>query len=270
MSVHDIVEGDPPSDILLRRMLEDYRTQRGVCSVSGSVYCTAWVSMVAKPVDGDLVWLFPTSFQYICDHQQKSGGWEGGDFIDEILTSLACLISLKKHEKFENEPSVLSDRIDGAIIFLRDRLTAWDIRKADRVAFEILVPTMLNLLEREGIRFEFPNFNTLLEIKEEKLSKFSFDQLYNYPTPMLFSLEAYIGMIDFDKVKHHLSDGGMMCSPSSTAAYLMNVSEWDDRAEAYLTDAVSNGRRNGEGVVAMVYPMSTFEFAWVHLILHQH
>ena len=71
-------------------------------------------------------------------------------------------------------------------------------------------------------------------------------------------------MIEFNKMKHYLSDGCMMCSPSATAVYLMNISEWDERVESYLRDAVNNGRRNGEGMVAGIYPMSTFEFAWVH------
>lgn len=260
----DVGDDESPSDILLRRMLEDYRSQDGVCSITGSVYCTAWVSMVAKPVEGKLVWLFPASFQYICDHQDERGAWQGGALIDEILTTLACLLSLKKHEADEVEHPQLSDRIARAVAFLRQAFIEWDVTDTDRVAFEILIPTMLELLEQEGVQFSFPNYETLLQLREAKLSKFRLDQLYNYPTPLLFSLEAFIGKIDFDRVRHHLSEGGMMCSPSSTAAYLMNISGWDERAENYLRKAVNNGRRNGEGTVATIYPMAIFELTWVH------
>lgn len=217
--------------------------------------------MVTKPVNGSSMWLFPSSFQYICDQQQSSGGWEGGDVIDEIVNTLACLLSLRYHAKAKCETSKLSERMDRAIAFLNGRLLNWDVKNTERLAFEILVPSMLNLLEREDIVFRFPNRDALLQLREQKMSKFSISQLYKYPSPMLYSLEAFIGIIDFDKVKHHLSDGSMFCSPSSTAAYLMNISEWDERAEMYLTDALRNG--NGNGAVASVYPTGAFEFAWV-------
>jgi hypothetical protein len=70
-------------------------------------------------------------------------------------------------------------------------------------------------------------------------------------------------------MSEHLRDGSMMGSPSSTAAYLMNVSQWDDAAERYLRDAIENGNRLYEGMVTNVFPISTFEFAWVsHSIFH--
>ena len=263
MQKRDVNHVGQTSDLLCR-MLEDYNHGRGICSITGSIYCTAWVSMVAKPESGGFVWLSPSSFQYICDHQQNNGGWEGKDMIDEILNTLACLLSLKHHEKTDGEHSNLTDRIAMAITFLTDRFAEWDITNTDRVAFEILVPALLKQLERHRISFQFASREKLFRLKETKLSKFSLAHLYKYPTPLLFSLEAFVDMIDFNKIRQHLFQGSMMCSPSSTAAYLMNVSEWDERAEQYLRDAVDNGRRNGEGLVAMVYPMSTFELAWVH------
>ena len=195
------------SDDLLRLMLEDYRNQRGVCSVTGSVYCTAWVSMVAKSVNGKLVWLFPTSFQYVCDHQQTNGGWEGSDVVDEIINTLACLLSLKKHKKAQSEPSGLANKISNATKFLNERFLEWDVIKTERVAFEIIIPALLNLLERENIKFNFPCREVLLKLKEAKMSKFSLSQMYKYPSPMLYSLEAFIGIIDFNKIKHHVSKG---------------------------------------------------------------
>ena len=181
--------------------------------------------------------------------------------IDEILTTLPCRLSLKKHETSETEHLGLPDRIARAIAFLRRRFLEWDVMNTDRVVFELLIPTLLELLAAEGVKFSFPGYKTLLQLKEAKLSKFCLDELYYYPTPLLFSLEAFIGKIDFDKVRHHLSEGGMMCSPSPTATYLMNISEWDERAEIYLRKTVNDGRINGEGMVPIVYPMSTFEFS---------
>ena len=69
--------------------------------MSGSIYDTAWVSMVSKLVEGETTWLFPSSFQCICDTQGESGGWEGGDPIDEIVNTMACLLAMKRHHNAE-------------------------------------------------------------------------------------------------------------------------------------------------------------------------
>lgn len=252
---------------LIGRLVEEYSLHRRVCSMSGSIYDTAWVSMVSKSVEGMSTWLFPNSFQYICDAQNESGGWEGGDEIDEIVNSLACLLSLIQHNKVEPvEFSDLSDKIDMATQFLTAKLSKWDVSTTERVAFEIVIPSMLDLLDLEGIHLRFPDADKLRKLHRAKVSKFDFKLLYNFPSTVLHSLESFIGMIDFDKMSQHLnSDGSMMASPSSTAAYLMNVSKWDETAERYLSCAVENGRRIEEGVVTNMFPISTFEFAWVAL-----
>ena len=228
-----------------------------------SIYDTAWVSMVVKPINGSLTWLFPSSFVYICNRQQENGGWYGNDVIDEIVTALACLLSLKKHEKVEREPFDLPDRIARATTFLNERLRQWDVTQTERIAFELLVPSLLDLLEREGLKFDFPGREKLISLKHDKMSKLKLVQLYKYPSTILYSLEGFIGILDFDKMKHHLQNGSMGSSPASTAAFLMNVSEWNASAETYLTKAVNNGLRYGEGSVPCVYSITIFEFAWV-------
>ena len=241
--------------------------------MSPSIYDTAWVSMVAKPVEGkdEPVWLFTDSFDYICDTQKTSGGWEGGDAIDEIVNSLACLLSLKRHTKVgastdTSEVSELADKIDRATQFLNIKLADWDIESTERVAFEIVVPSLLDLVEHEGVALRFPDAEKLRRLSQIKMSKINFSLLYKYPSTMLHSLESFIGTIDFDQVAHHLVGGSMMGSPSSTAAYLMNATTWDEAAEQYLRDAIENGKRNGEGTVTNVFPISTFEFAWVNIL----
>jgi hypothetical protein len=261
--IRDIKTGVKNS-LQVGRILEEYQLRRGVCSMSESVYDTAWVSMVSKTVEGKSTWLFPISFKAICDAQTPEGGWAGTDAIDEIVTTLACLLSLKRHSKVDVEASDLSDRIDRATQFISKRLSLWDTELTERVAFELLIPSMLDLLELEGLSLRWPSADKLRRLNQNKMSKLNVQLLYKYPTTILHSLEAFIGVIDFDKIAHHLSGGSMMASPSSTAAYLMNVSTWDDAAEQYLHDAVENGRRNGEGMVTNVFPTSTFEFAWVY------
>jgi len=242
------------------RLLEAYVMRRGVCSMSGSIYDTAWVSMVAKPGEREKKWLFPSSFECILEAQSENGGWEGGDAIDEIVNTLACLLSLKRHEKVDD--TALGDKVENAIKFVNAKLADWDVSTAERVAFEILIPSLLDQLDQEGVTLRFPDFETLRSLNQKKMAKLNFELLYKYPSTILHSLESFVGVIDFDKVAHHLREGSMMGSPSSTAAYLMNVSVWDQEAEQYLRDAVDNGRRLAEGMVTNVFPISTFEFAW--------
>jgi len=147
--------------------------------------------------------------------------------------------------------------------FVEKRLT-----KAERIAFELIIPNLLDLLEKEDIHFDLPNRDGLLRLEECKMSKFCLDQIYKHQSPILYSLEAFIGKVDFNKLKKHLSGGSMFCSPSSTTAYLMNVSEWDERAERYLVNALKNGQKNGEnGGVACTYPNTTFELTGVLFLI---
>jgi hypothetical protein len=242
---------------LFDRLLNEYDLRGGICSMSSSLYDTAWVSMVSKNVDETSTWLFPASFRYICDAQKENGGWEGSEAVDQIINSLACLLSLKRH----NAESALTDR---ATHFLSAALSNWDISKTERVAFEIIIPNLLDLLAVEGIHFQFPSSDVLRQLHHEKMSKFDLSLLYNFPSTVLHSLESLISHpLQFNKISHHLNKGSMMASPSSTAAYLMCASKWDEDAEKYLHDALENGGRIAEGVVTSVFPITTFELAWV-------
>lgn len=245
------------------RLLEEYVQRRGVCSMSGSLYDTAWVSMVMKVVDGELTWLFPASFECIYEVQAESGGWEGADEVDEIVNGLACLLSLQRHYKLDTGNVDLADKVDKAKDFLTAKLNKWNMSMTENSAFEILVPSMLDLLESEEIELKFRDSDKLRDLNQQRLTRINTTILHKYPSTILHSLESFIGTIDFDKMSHHLRDGSMMGSPASTAAYLMNVTKWDDNAERYLRDAVENGKRIREGMVTDVYPISTFEFALV-------
>lgn len=257
-------KADPKGLLQVAKLLEEYVLRRGVCSMSGSIYDTAWVSMVSKSVDGKNVWLFPQSFKCICEAQTMNGGWEGGDAIDEIVNSLACLLSMKRHQKVDaSDVPQLAEKVDAAMKFLSERLSQWDVSATERVAFEILIPSMLDQLEAEGVEFNFPEIERLRQLNQEKMSKMNLAALYRYPTTILHSLESFVGTIEFDKMAVHIREGSMMGSPSSTAAYLMNASNWDDSAEQYLREAVENGKRITDGMVTNVFPISTFEFAWV-------
>jgi hypothetical protein len=250
------------------KLLDEYVLRRGVCSVTGSIYDTAWVSMVSKPVDNENLWLFPESFECILSLQSESGGWDGADPVDNIVNTCACLLALKRHMKAGDTSSSedLPTRISDATEFLTQRLSELDPCTADGAAFEVLIPSMLDLLEIDGIQLRFPECDRLRDENHRRMAKINFSALYQNPESILHSLESFIGLVDFDRLGVHLRDGGMMGSPASTAAYLMNASNWNEAAEGYLKEAIANGRRIADGMVTTVFPMSSFEFAWVSII----
>ena len=235
-----------------------------------AAYDTAWVSMIIKTVDGNSYWAFPECFQWVIDGQQRNGGWEAANSREDgILNTMAALLAMKRHQSQNVEPSPtycpdLAFRIEQAVQYLQSKLLCWDVEASMHVGFEIIVPMLLSLLEREQIFFQFSKRQVLIELKEKKLKHFYRELVCgDRKTTLLHSLEAFIGEIDFDGVRHHLTSGSLMGSPSSTAAYLMNCSVWDAEAESYLRDAILRGAGNGKGGVPSVYPCNFFELTWV-------
>lgn len=245
-----------------------------VGSMSETMYCTAWVSMVKKKIDGKEFWLFPRSFQCLLDEQSPEGHWKHGgaksDDADSIVITMAGLLSILRHrndtecwdEEFKDAD--LDGRVKCATAWLQQKLERWDVGRTENVAFEILIPTHLDLLRAEGVEFQFPGFAELKKLNAVKMAKFVPEFLYgDSQTTLVHSLEAFVGKIDFDRVKHRLENGSMMYSPSSTAAYLMNASEWNDEAEAYLRMVLDKAEVSVHGGFPPAYPSEVFELSWV-------
>ena len=258
---------------LIRRALDSWDDTYGAGNMSCAVYDTAWVSLVTKSVDGEKQWLFPECFQFLLNTQADDGSWgnDRNSQIDAILNTGASLLALKRHvEEPMNIRHIPQDdlirRIDIATASLHSQLSRWRVSTTTHVGFEITVPALLRYLQEVDpmIMFDFQGRPILDSINARKMSRFRPELLYS---PMkltaLHSLEAFIGMIDFDKVAHHKVLGSMMASPSSTAAYLMNASNWDDEAEAYLRQVIKSGTGRGSGGVPSAYPSMHFEYTWV-------
>lgn len=238
-------------------------------SATVAVYDTAWVSMVSK-VEGDQeTWLFPECFQYLLGSQLPNGGWECYSSRDDgLLNTLAALLAMKTHTKacglmiHANLPDI-EPRILSARTYIQESLHHWNIDESMQVGFEILVPALLSMLQKEDIHFEFPGQQKLDAMNARKLLNLSPEMLYNTPATLLHSLEAFIGRVDFDRVGCYKTLGSLMASPASTAAFLMHSSVWDIDAESYLRNVIHNGSGKGNGGVPCVFPMPIFEITWV-------
>lgn len=248
---------------MVQSLAEQSSNTRGFGSMSASIYDTAWVSMLRKP--GDSYWLFPECFERLLESQHEDGGWESyATQVDGILNTAAGLLAFLKHHNDPVAPkSNLESRITKAEATLRQMLQDWDFESCDHVGFEVLVTRNLDYLEDEGITFDIPVRRSLKVLEMAKLSKLPPGHVEKIPTTLLHSLEALAGKIDFDQMRHLRAHGSMLGSPSSTAAYLMNVSTWDDEAEAYLRAVVGRPTELSAGLVPCAWPTSIFELAWV-------
>ena len=248
----------------------------GLGSMSCSVYDTAWISCVSKPSDiGPRQWLFPSSYQFILDSQHADGGWHwppesAQECADgTILSSLAALFAITQHIKNPFQLARLQDKADEhlkrGIEFVSKILRTFGRSSNYSVGFDVLVPALLTLLEKEGVAFHFSGSQQLFQRRDAKLSRVPIGRLDRIPSTMLHSLEALYGdkHFTFESLRNRLVYGSMMASPSATAAYLMRCNEWDDSAEAYLRLSLSNGAGRNSGGVPSAFPSTNFELIWV-------
>ena len=236
-----------------------------------SIYDTAWMACVSREVAGRRLWWFPNSFSYLLDHVLEQGGWdaEHGD-TGSLLNSLMGLYALVLHQEWPYQlcpvpSSTLPGIIRSTSARVQEALDNWDIAKATEVGFEVLLPTVLELLDQKGIRFTFPCRDQLLDIRSAKLANIRYECIYNGQLPsIIHSLEAFYNDPDFDydRMRPQAVSGSMLGSPSATTAYLMRCSQWDVEAEAYLNIVLNRGTGLGSGAVPSAYPSNCFELLW--------
>jgi hypothetical protein len=224
--------------------------------------------MVAKKEEnGTKTFLFPEALCYLLETQMSDGSWPAySATIDGILNTLAALFALKSHGNSDpSKSSELEGRCQRAETALQSMLNNWDIGSTDRVGFEVLVPGLLRLLERENIHMSFDGSAELMKMNEGKITVLQQIIKRKEQTTVLHSLEAFVGILDFDEARQHkLPNGSMLNSPASTAAYLINSSEWDSDAEGYLRMVLDQYALKGrKGGVPSAFPTTVFESSWV-------
>ena len=260
---------------LIKQLASDCEHRKPIGSMSVSIYDTAWVSLVSKTVGASTSWLFPETFQYLLDTQDSEGGWSMySSDIDEILSTMAGLLALLWHRKHCSThgctmPNDTETRIKNSKHRLEKLFASWNPERCDRVGFEIIVPALLGLLKTENVSFDICGQTTLHTLNAAKMAKFDINMLYEgvaIQTTIVHSLEALVGKVDFNRVRHHTTKGSMMASPSSTAAYLIFGSGWDDEAEAYLRQVVARYHEKGLCGVPSAFPITIFELSWVSTI----
>ncbi|KAF4621498.1 hypothetical protein G7Y89_g14576 [Cudoniella acicularis] len=251
---------------LVQQLAHGCSDVKGIGSFTSAVYDTAWLSMVVKNDQGKQRLLFPDCFSYILREQMPDGSWKQySSPIDGILNSLASLLSLIKYSKSgfctDIESEYLRSCIKKAKAALSSKFEKWDVKATIHVGFELLVPSLLEQLEVLGVSFQFPQRKELDDLNHMKLRKFHPNMVYgDQQSTILHSLEAFIGKVDFDLLRHQLRSGSMLGSPAATAAYLIHSTKWDNDAEAYLFTVYN--RSNLSGGVPSAFPSTVFESSW--------
>ncbi|KAF5247655.1 hypothetical protein FANTH_6278 [Fusarium anthophilum] len=269
-SEHDLVSA---AKSLLGRAFNSHHGYYGLCSTSCQVYDTAWVAMIPRTTDSVKHWLFPECFHYLLKTQAADGswGWLPSTQTAGILDTASAVLALTSHIReplqiLDVSPDELSLRIEQGVASLKRQLAVWnDVGETNHIGVELIVPSLLSMLEKElgSSAFTFPCKNILDKMHEEKLSQFDLKKVYGKPSSVLHSLEAFLGKLDFDRLSHHLYRGSMMASPSSTAAYLIGASKWDEEAEDYLRHVMKNGAGHGDGGISGTFPTTHFECSWI-------
>ncbi|VTO90858.1 unnamed protein product [Fusarium graminearum] len=264
---------------LLDRAFKSHHSYYGLCSTSCQVYDTAWVAMVPKTTDNVKYWLFPECFHYLLKTQAADGSWgalpttQTAGILDTASAVLALLSHVREPLKIlDVSPDEIGPRIEHGLTSLKRQLAVWnDVEETNHIGVELIVPALLSTLEKElgESSFEFPCKGILEKMYEEKLGNFDLEKVYGKPSSLLHSLEAFLGQIDFDRLSHHLYRGSMMALPSSTAAYLIGATKWDDEAEDYLRYIMRNGAGHGDGGISGTFPITHFECSWILATLLQ-
>ncbi|PSN61567.1 hypothetical protein BS50DRAFT_651821 [Corynespora cassiicola Philippines] len=239
-------------------------------SMSTNVYDTAWVSMVSKEEDWRIKWLLPKAFEFILSNQHANGHWDDEEpRANAILSTMAATLACFEHERFSHyvghvlKLEDVRQRTSKAVTWLRNELTHWnDQNEVDSVALEILVPALLDQLAKHGVSINSPYLAKMSELSESHLSKAKMVLYSGKQITLFHSLEALIGRIEFDKLGGCKVRGSMLGSPSSTAAYLMELEDWDMETEDYLRYVFEHGEGKGNGSFPSAAPIDVFEISW--------
>ncbi|KAI1113357.1 hypothetical protein F5Y14DRAFT_418062 [Nemania sp. NC0429] len=253
------------ANALLDRLLRPGRLSPGwdFGAVSASVYDMAWLSMVRKPdvPGGNTAWLFPECFQYVLAEQLPTGGWASyGTPVDDILNTATALLSLRMHLKTDSNHQDWLARSHKAEAALRQILLDWDIHSADSMGSEIIVISLLRLLEQEGIFMNTPHIDSLRAASDNMPRQVSPLKLHRELSTSHHFPQAILDYIRHSRDCHwEKTEESLMGSPASTAAYLIDSTSWDDEAEAYLERVISCAGGLGLKGALSTSPATLFE-----------
>ncbi len=245
---------------LLADIGRDYRPGFGGGLLTTSAYDTGWLARVrAKEDPAQLA--FPEALEWLLRHQNASGSWSG-PFPHDILPTLSALVALRSvPDTFKARCALPASR---ALSFLTGCLPRWQASAHESVGFEVQLPTLIQSLNKLGIRLEIPNYGDVIDLMQEKLVRSAGDQLTHGHSSLIYSLEALVGSLNPELIPRLRSPHGHYGqSPAATAAALRKL-PWDEQSAIWLR----NLQARHEGGAPTVFAIDMFEAAWsLHFLL---
>ncbi|KAK9086797.1 hypothetical protein Syun_029191 [Stephania yunnanensis] len=204
--------------------------------ITVSAYDTAWVALVKSIHGSGDAPQFPSSLEWIINHQLPDGSW-GDQFIfsahDRMINTLACVIALKSW-------NVHPQKRDKGMKYIRENIEKIGDEKIEHmpVGFEVALPSLIEIARDLGLEFpeDSPVLQDIYAQRNLKLTRIPREMMHTMPTTLLHSLEGMAGL-DWERIlKFQCSDGSLLFSPSSTAFALMQTK--DAKCLEYLIKAV--------------------------------
>jgi halimadienyl-diphosphate synthase len=228
-------------------------------SIQSIAYPTSFVARLRRP-DGGVA--FPEALSWLRRHQWPDGSWGGAvaQPPDRLVSTLAALVAVAGlREQWARHA------VEAGAAYLRRHAADWRGAPYETIAFELAVPHLLGEARGWGLRLPYAELADLDRLRADKLARVPPAALSTRPTTLLYSLEVLGDVLDPALVGRFLSaNGSLGNSPSATAAYW---SATGDRAALRYLERLAGA--STDGGFPEVWPVETFEAAWVLYLLHR-
>ena len=224
-------------------------------TTSETAYDTALVSWLRDPADRRKL-AYPRSLGWLRRHQHADGSWGGriATAHDRLISTLAAVVRLSEVPEDWARRAVL-----GGTAYLWQHAADWVDSPYETVAFELLVPRLLEEARARGLELPQAAFAPVIQLRDDKLRRIPDGYLYGEPTTLVHSLEFLGNDLDRTRVARLRSaNGAYGNSPSATAFVADQIN--DPAAEDYLRRAMAVSLNGG---ACTVFPIEIFEKAWV-------
>ncbi|KAI3473001.1 hypothetical protein Pfo_030084 [Paulownia fortunei] len=224
--------------------------------ISVSPYDTAWIALI-KDLDGRDIPLFPSSLEWIAQHQLPDGSWGDEHFFcayDRLVNTLACVVALRSW-------NVHAEKSDKGISYIKENVSKLEDANAEHMTcgFEVVFPALLQRARNLGIDdipYDAPVVREIYNARNQKIKRIPMELMHKVPTSLLFSLEG-LEDLDWEKLlKLQASDGSFLTSPSSTAFAFMETK--DENCLKFIKNTVEKFK----GGAPHTFPVDIFARLW--------
>eukprot|EP01018_Ginkgo_biloba_P016370 Gb_31977 [translate_table: standard] len=228
----------------IKKLFSDARRRQ----TSVSAYDTAWLAMVPSLNNGQEP-QFPQCLSWIIENQLPDGSWGVPDinFIkDRLCHTLACTVALKVW-------NAANEHVERGLRFIKENIGRIDSENEHTpIGFQNIFSALLEDARGFGLElpFDSPPIKCMLIEREENLQRKTIDLMHYYDSALLYTVEGFHKMVDWNEVLNHQNkDGSLSNSPSATACALMHTG--NIKYLEYLNSMLQNlGNR-----VPSVYPI---------------